>query len=218
MQSDLAGTLSAYEVMWNNYFNPVTKEGAHKAPMSRDHPFYVLAEAEGADPDADNGRFQALLERGLENGDIVDAVIPKSEAERSALWTIREDFDPVLPAYLYDISLPIKSMNAYVDKLSAELTAWRPDAEGMVFGHIADGNLHIFVTPFEDGVHHDRSDEIVYGCLKGLSGSVSAEHGIGLEKKAWLGDTRSQDEIRLMKKLKKLLDPENILNPGKVFD
>ena len=218
MQSDLAGTLSAYEVMWNNYFNPVTQDGAHKAPMSRDYPYYVLAEAEGADPDADDKRFQLLLEHGLESGDIVDAVIPKSDSERNALWAVREDFDPVLPAYLYDVSLPIKSMSTYVEKLTAELSAWRSDAVCMVFGHLADGNLHVFVTPHEDGLHHDRSDQIVYGCLEGLSGSISAEHGIGLEKKAWLSNTRSVVEIQLMRKLKELLDPDNILNPGKVFD
>jgi FAD/FMN-containing dehydrogenase len=218
MQSDLAGTLSAYEVMWNRYFNLVTQDGAHNAPMSRDYPFYVLAEAEGADPEADDNRFQRLLEVGLESGDVVDAVLPKSESERQALWLIREEFDPVLPAYLYDVSLPIKAMSGYVDKLESELSAWRSDAECLVFGHIADGNLHIFVRPHEDGVHHDKSDEIVYGCLDGLSGSISAEHGIGIEKKRWLGDSRNKDEIQMMRSIKTLLDPKNILNPGKVIN
>ena len=218
MQSDLAGTLSAYEVMWNRYFSLVTRSGAHSAPMSRDYPYYVLAEAEGADPAADDARFQSLLEGGLESGDIVDAVLPKSDSERDALWLIREEFDPVLPAYLYDVSLPIKEMGGYVDKLETELSTWRSDAECLVFGHIADGNLHIFVRPHEDGVHHDKSDEFVYGCLEGLSGSVSAEHGIGIEKKRWLGDSRSVDEIRMMQSIKGLLDPKNILNPGKVIN
>ena len=82
MQSELAGTLSAYEVMWNNYYQSVTYEGAHKAPMNRDYPFYVIAEAEGADPKADEARFQSLLERSLENGDIVDAILPKSTTDQ----------------------------------------------------------------------------------------------------------------------------------------
>ena len=167
MQSELAGTLSAYEVMWNNYYQSVTYEGAHKAPMDRDYPFYVLAEAEGADPIADEERFQSLLERGLENGDIVNAILPKSNAERDALWLIREDFDPALPAYLYDVSMPIKSMSTYVDRLEAAIAAWRPDAACLVFGHIADGNLHIFTTPFDDGANQERCNEIIYGCLDG---------------------------------------------------
>ena len=218
MQSDLAGTLSAYEVMWNRYFHAVTQEGGHSAPMPRDYPFYVLAEAEGADPAADSERFQKLLEDGLERGEIVDAVLPKSDSERTALWNIREEFDPVLPAYLYDVSLPIKEMSGYVAKLEAKLSAWRSDAECFVFGHIADGNLHIFVRPFEDGRHHDQSDEIVYGCLEGLSGSISAEHGIGMEKKRWLSDSRSEHEILMMQNIKELLDPKNILNPGIVIN
>jgi FAD/FMN-containing dehydrogenase len=218
MQSELAGTLSAYEVMWNNYYKSVTYEGAHKAPMDRDYPFYVIAEAEGADPEVDQARFQSLLERSLENGDIVDAILPKSTAERDALWIIREDFDPALPAYLYDVSLPIKSMSTYVARLEAAIAAWRPDAACLVFGHIADGNLHIFTTPYDDGANQERCDEIIYGCLDGLDGSISAEHGIGLDKKDWLGDSRSEVEIELMRNLKGLLDPNNLLNPGKVID
>jgi len=218
MRSDLAGTLSAYEVMWNNFYRAVTDEGGHVAPLSRDYPFYVIAEAEGNDAEADERRFQNLLEIGFENGEIVDAILPKSESERDALWVVREEFDPVLPAYLYDISLPIKEMSTYVTRLEAGVAAWRPDADCLVFGHIADGNLHIFVRPHEDGIHHEQCDQIVYGCLEGLSGSISAEHGIGIEKKQWLGATRSDDEIQLMRSLKGLIDPKNLLNPGKVLD
>ena len=87
-----------------------------------------------------------------------------------------------------------------------------------MFGHIADGNLHIFVTPYEDGEHHDRCDQIIYGCLEGLDGSISAEHGIGVAKKSWLGNSRSDEEIQIMRELKALLDPGNLLNPGKVID
>ena len=218
LETDLAGTLSAYEVMWNNYFRSATVEGAHAAPLSRDHPFYLLVEAEGADPGADEARFQKSLEAGLEKGEIVDAILPKSEAEREALWRIREDFDALLPAYLYDVSLPIKSMSDYVARLEAAFAAWRADAEFVVFGHIADGNLHIFAWPFDGGIHHDACDKIVYSCLRGLNGSISAEHGIGIGKKAWLSDSRDDDEIKLMKRLKRMMDPKNLLNPGKVID
>jgi FAD/FMN-containing dehydrogenase len=218
LQSDLAGTLSAYEVMWNNYFSAVTVEGAHRSPLSRDYPYYLLVEAEGANSDSDGQRFQETLEKILEAGDVVDAVVPKSDTERDALWAIREDFEAALPAYLYDISLPIKSMTTYVDRLEQAFSEWRSDAECLVFGHIADGNLHLFVTPFDEGIHHQQCNEIVYGCLEDLGGSISAEHGIGLNKKAWLGSTRSEDEINIMRGLKNLLDPTNLLNPGKVFD
>ncbi len=218
MQSDLAGTLSAFEVMWNNYYSSVTVDGAHKAPLARDYPYYVLIEAEGSDAQADEARFQTILETSLEDGIVVDAVLPKSQSERDSLWKVREDFDAVLPAYLYDVSLPIKSMSIYIDKVEKALAAWREDARLYVFGHIADGNLHLFITPFDEGTNRDQCDEIVYGCLEGLNGSISAEHGIGVDKKKWLGNTRSPEEIQLMKGLKTLLDPTNILNPGKVID
>ncbi len=218
MQSDLAGTLSAYEVMWGEYFSAVTAKSGHPAPMTRAFPFYVLAEAEGADPDSDADRFQAILEHGLQCGDIIDAVLPKSESERAALWLVRENFEPVLPAFLYDVSLPIRAMSAYVERLKSELKKWRANAVCLVFGHIADGNLHIFVRPYDAGMAHDECDAIVYGCLAGLSGSISAEHGIGIEKKRWLAESRSAAEITLMREVKRLLDPKNLLNPGKVVD
>jgi FAD/FMN-containing dehydrogenase len=114
--------------------------------------------------------------------------------------------------------LPIKSMITYVDRLETAIAAWRPDATCLVFGHIADGNLHLFTTPFDDGANQERCNEIIYGSLDGLAGSISAEHGIGLDKKSWLGDSRSEVEIQLMRNLKGLLDPNNLLNPGKVID
>ena len=104
-----------------------------------------------------------------------------------------------------------------MSRLEERLLAWREDARWEVFGHIADGNLHIFVKPYDDGVHHEASDAIVYGCLDGLDGSISAEHGIGIGKRPWLGLSRSENEIAMMRQLKGLLDPKNLLNPGKVI-
>lgn len=218
LKTKLAGTLSAFEVMWGSYIAAVTGDDGHASPLGRGHPYYVIAEAEGADPETDAIRFERLLEAGMKCGDIVDAVLPKSESERQAIWTVREAFDAALPAYLYDVSLPLRHMETYVARLQERLPAWRADAEFEVFGHIADGNLHIFVRPFEDNVHHDLVDEIVYGCLDGLDGSISAEHGIGADKKSWLGLSRNDNELALMRGLKRLLDPSNLLNPGKIFD
>jgi len=219
MRAELAGTLSAFEGMWGGYYTAVTDDGGHAAPLARDYAFYVLAEAEGAAPDADEERFENLLARALERGDIVDAVLPKSAAERDALWRVREDFEPALPAFMYDISMPIKAMSGYVETLHAQLKKrWHAEADCLVFGHIADGNLHIFVKPCDEAAAHDACDAVVYGCLAGLGGSVSAEHGIGIQKKPWLGETRSAAEIAMMRSLKHMLDPKCLLNPGKVVD
>lgn len=217
LQRDLAGTLSAYEVMWGEYFRGVTAKGGHRPPMSRDYSFYIVVEAEGADPEGDTNRFERLLEQAFENETIVDAVIPKSEAERRAVWDIREVFEALLPAYLYDVSLPISAMASYIERVMEEFRRQWPLGDCFVLGHIADGNLHLFTRPGIEGDLHAQSDAIVYAPLQDLEGSVSAEHGIGTEKVAWLSKSRSADEIDMMRVLKKSLDPQNLLNPGRVL-
>lgn len=217
MRSELAGTLSAYEVMWNNYYRDVTAEGFHRAPLERDYPYYVLAEAEGVDETSDAKRFESVLATAMEEGAVLDAVVAKSDADRQAFWNIREDFDPILPVYHYDISMPKRHMDSYVKKLKLELNEWRDETIAYVFGHVADGNLHVFVSPFNEDKYHNQVDKIVYGCLEGLSGSVSAEHGIGKQKINWLANSRTKNEIQLMRQLKVMMDPKNILNPGAVL-
>lgn len=216
-RSGLAGTLSAFEVMWQSYYRGVTGENDHKPPMSRDYPFYMIVEAEGFDAETDQVRFEGILESAFENGLIVDAIVPKSERERGELWLIREVFDPILPAYLYDVSLPIKHMVAYTQEIETRLASELNDTHSVVFGHIADGNLHIFVTPYQDEHHHEAADAIIYSALQKFGGSVSAEHGIGTEKMTWLNLNRSDEEINLMRAIKKSVDPKNLLNPDRLF-
>ena len=216
-RAQLSGTLSAFEVMWNNYYVGVTGEGKHRAPLSRDYPFYIIIEAEGFDESSDKLRFESLLSEILDDGQILDAVLASSERERREIWMVREEFDALLPAYLYDVSLPLGAMNEYAEVLEARFKAELPDCHPVLFGHIADGNLHIFAGPYVDEAHHSAADEIVYSALIPFGGSVSAEHGIGLNKKAWLSQNRSEDELALMRSIKQVLDPANLLNPGRVI-
>ncbi|NND37014.1 MAG: FAD-binding oxidoreductase [Gammaproteobacteria bacterium] len=220
LQRDLAGNLSAFEIMWGNYYRAVTGENGHRPPLPREHPFYVVFQAAGSDPDGDAARFERVLGKALDAGHIADAVIPKSAAETRAIWEIRENFEPALVSptfYLYDVSLPIRDMDAYVAAVEANVANRWPDGMCIALGHMADGNLHFFVAPGEPGDLHKASDECVYGPLKQYGGSVSAEHGIGLEKISWLPHSKSSDEIRLMRALKDSLDPNNVLNPGRVL-
>jgi FAD/FMN-containing dehydrogenase len=218
----LAGTLSAFEVMWQNYYRGVTGENDHRPPMSRDYPFYILIEAEGFDAESDKLRFDRLLETAYEKGQILDAIVPNSDRERSELWIVREEFDPLLPAYLYDVSLPLKHMVEYTEEVEQRLKNEVGGVESVVFGHIADGNLHIFVLPssedaYSKGLEHEQANRIIYSSLQKFGGSVSAEHGIGLEKMAWLNINRSETEMNLMRTIKSAVDPKHLLNPGKVF-
>lgn len=221
LQQTLGNQLSAYEVMWGDYFRDVTEPGYHRAPMARDHAFYVMLEVEGSHAETDGARFLEVMEQVLGDELVADAVIPQSETERRALWEIRENFSALYrrkPIFLYDVSLPIREMDGYVKAVQSRLKRRWPDSRCDVIGHIGDGNLHFFVTPGCDGEHqHAASDEDVYAPLQAIGGSVSAEHGIGTEKRGHLPISRSADEIALMRVLKQSLDPKGILNPGKVL-
>jgi FAD/FMN-containing dehydrogenase len=212
-------SLCAFEIMWRNYYAGLTADGGYRAPMSRDYPYYVIAQLEGREPEADAERFETILAGALEDGLIVDAVIPKSDAETQAIWKIREGFEPLLkpePVFVYDVSLPIAHMPEYVGRVEENIRGrWR-DGECYSLGHVADGNLHFMVHPRDRRATHNDSDRCVYEPLADFGGSVSAEHGIGTEKIAWLPSCRSSAEIGLMRSLKHSLDPKNLLNRGRV--
>ena len=220
LKSELAGSLSAFEIMWNDYYAAVTEAGWHRAPLPRDYPYYVVFQAEGSDPGTDGARFERVLEAALEDGIIVDAVLPKSEAEVRDVWRIREDFDALMqmaPLYLYDVSLPIRDMENYVNEVYRLVDQRFPGGKAWTLGHIADGNLHFFIWPGGEGDHYHAANECVYDPLQPYGGSVSAEHGIGLGKLKWLPHSRSKADIELMRTLKQSLDPNGILNPDRVI-
>lgn len=222
MDRGLAGGLSAFEVMWPEFYELVTTPPAQgRPPVPRGAPFYVLIEALGSDATRDGERFASVLERAVQDGLVADAVIAKSQAERAALWSLRDDVLQTvrwgLP-YVFDVSLPVADMSAYVGGVRAELQARWPGVRAFVFGHMGDGNLHLVISP--DGLPADARPAVeraVYAPLQAVGGSISAEHGIGLEKKPWLPVSRSAAEIALMRTLKHALDPKGILNPGRVI-
>lgn len=223
LERDLGGTLSAFEVMWADFYQLVTTEPARgRPPLAYGQPYYVLVESLGADPAEDEPRFEKVLASALEDEVIVDAVIAKSDAERHAMWALRDDVGQTMrngPIVTFDVSLKIREMQAYVDKVRADIKArWPASAPTMVFGHLGDGNLHVIAAVGETSpeIRH-AVEEIVYGPLEAIHGSISAEHGVGLQKRDFLKLSRSPAEIALMRALKATLDPANILNPGKVL-
>lgn len=219
----LGGSLGAFEVMWQNHYRLLTETlGRHTPPIATEHPFYVIIESLGSDAERNATQFSEALESALESELIVDAVIAQSTTQRDGLWAIREDIEGLVkglaPVLTFDVSLPIADMQRYTDALEAQLTQRREDARLVVFGHLGDGNLHISVSVGSAEVEVRREVEaMVYQPLAALGGSVSAEHGIGLEKLPWLSTCRSSAEIALMQSLKQALDPLNLLNPGKVL-
>lgn len=221
---ELANSLSAFEALWNNHYQLMTTESGKHAPvLADDSPFYAIIETLGLDDAQDAEHFSQVLQQALEAGLITDAVLASSHAQRHAIWAIREDIEVLVnalkPMFSYDVSLPIPNMEAYVDMLEENLKTQWPDAGKLVvFGHLGDGNLHIMITVRDDSPHIRRQvEELVYSPLKAFGGSISAEHGIGLEKKDYLSVSRTPEEITLMKRLKTALDPKCLLNPGKVI-
>lgn len=222
MDRRLAGTLSAFECLWQDFYKLLTNEPApHTPPVAQDYPYYVLIEAMGANQEKDSERFELALEDAFEAGLIVDAVLAKSQSERDKMWAIRDDVGQVAqnwPIFTFDISLPVKDMEAYVTEMKDRLSSAYPEHTAMIFGHLGDGNLHVIAGVGDDSKDARRGVEAcVYEPLRARGGSVSAEHGVGLEKLPYLAYTRTPEEITLMRTLKNALDPKGILNPGKIF-
>lgn len=220
----LGAMLTSFEVMWHSFYQLIAvDEGTHNPPLPGGHGYYVIVEASGTDEARDADLFEAVLGEALEQGIAADAVIAASEGQAAQIWAIRDDIKTLtvrtLPAVTFDVSLPIVAMDGYVKALeSSARAAFGETMKLVVFGHIGDGNLHIILgaQPFTPETRH-RIEELVYTALVPHRGSISAEHGIGLEKRDWLQITRSPEEIALMRSLKTAMDPKNILNPGKVL-
>jgi FAD/FMN-containing dehydrogenase len=221
LQATTAGTVSAYEVMWRSFYELVAVEsGHHRPPFPPDAPFYVLTEVEFGSADDAFDRFGAIVGRLVDDGRVTDAVIAHTAADRAALWAIRDDIPALVGALgirlAYDISLPIGSMEGYLADLGEALERRFPGSRLVVFGHLGDGNLHVTIGGPDE--HADEVDDLVYGPIRALGGSISAEHGIGRLKKRHLGRSRSPEEIALMRSIRTTLDPAGILNPGVLFE
>lgn len=222
MDGALGGTLSAFEVLWRDFYELVTTPPAkNQPPLAYDYPYYVIVESHGGDQELEKSKFQNALEQAAENGLIIDAVVAQSKSERIAIWEMRDSVGEIFrcdPVFLFDVSLPIKCMQQYVADVKQELQKTWSGHQCFTFGHLGDGNLHFMISAGKDDlVTRRKVEEIVYKPLTKINGSISAEHGIGLEKKAYLSWCRSEAEIALMRTLKQTLDPKGILNPGKVF-
>ncbi|MEM1173919.1 MAG: FAD-binding oxidoreductase [Pseudomonadota bacterium] len=224
LDAGLGGTLSAFEVLWRDFYDTVvTESDRHTSPLDGQHPYYVLVEARGSDQANDETRFEDLLGRCLEQVLITDAAIAQGSTQRDALWAIRDDIDNLVddlsPAMAFDVSLPIADADRYTQRVHQRLNAeFGEHYRGTTFGHLGDSNIHFMLTI--GTTDHERQSEamrIVYEELAPYGGSVSAEHGIGVEKRPYLGVSRSDAELDLMRRLKKALDPSDLLNPGKVI-
>jgi FAD/FMN-containing dehydrogenase len=221
MDGALGGALSAFELMWNEFYRMVTTPPAKgTAPLPQTYEYYVLLESAGGDEARDQAQFESAIAAALEAGLVADAVVATSKAQREALWALRDDVEGFFRLGMpvtFDVSLPIADMEAYVAEVLSRLECEWPEYRRFVFGHLGDGNLHIIAAGPPSAEAKRGIERCVYEPLAARGGSVSAEHGIGLEKRPWLELCRSPAELALMRTLKTALDPRNILNPGRVL-
>lgn len=211
----------AFEVMWQDYLSAALTITGSPAPFSPPARYSVLVQTEGSTESQLKDAFEACLGGALEQGLIGDAVLASSLADNARLWALRDAIAELLPtlkhAVTFDVGIPVKHMGALSDSIESDLRQELDNCQCLMFGHIGDGNLHI-VAGSGRAEDKPRIEQIVYRRTQSVGGSISAEHGIGMLKKHWLGHSRSETEIALMRTLKHTLDPKGILNPGRVFD
>lgn len=212
LRRKLGPLLSAYEVNFAPLYGAMIAGMEAPAPLPVGSPVYVL------EPDRDRERFAAVLMQAVEDGVIDDVVVSQSPREFRALWAVREEANRFLFSMAgligVDISIPLARMATFLGETEAVIKAVDRSADIYVFGHLGDGNLHYQVRTGDPAAAYD----IVYRRVAAAGGGVSAEHGIGLDKKEWLHLVRSDAEIAAMRRLKAAFDPNNILNAGRIFD
>jgi FAD/FMN-containing dehydrogenase len=221
-RAGFASQLTAFEVMWPEFYEVGTVGLGLKAPLDADHGLYVLIETMGTDSQADLARYESVISDALEAGIVADAVIAKSQRESTALWTVRDSPGEWQkaghwPQLSFDVSVPTGEIGELVDAIRATLKRRWPVLAALYFGHIADGNLHVSVRMDGHSVPALEIELAIYELVSQRRGSISAEHGIGSLKKEFLHLSRSPQEIALMRTLKRAMDPNGILNPGKIF-
>ncbi len=218
--------LTAFEMFSDKALEYVIEGTGFPAPFGTKYPFYAVLEVE-CPSEADETKILGCFEEGIENGSISDGLLAQSDEQSRIFWRYREQISESLSKYSpykNDLSVKISSVPGFVEKLDQVLAKAYPTWTVVWFGHIGDGNLHInILRPMgmskEDFVREcQKVDALAFEVTKEFNGSISAEHGVGLTKKPFLGYSRSEAEITLMKQIKSVFDPKNILNPGKIFN
>jgi FAD/FMN-containing dehydrogenase len=214
--------LTAFEVMWPDFYELGTVGLGRKPPLPFGAGAYVLLETMGQDSQVDQQRYETVIGEALEAGVVKDAIVAKSSREAAELWTVRDSpgewqRTPHCPQLGFDVSVPTGEIHALMREIDAELTSRWPQLKTVYFGHVADGNLHASVRMSGHSVPEHDIDEAVYSIVARRKGSISAEHGIGSLKREFLHYSRSPEELALMRAIKHVMDPNGILNPGKVL-
>lgn len=209
--------LSSFEVLWDDYLTEITAVTGKPPLFDKNYPYVILLEVEAA---RDTDDVEASLMTAAEQGIIKDAILAQNEGQRARFWSYRDSIAELLgdmaPNVNFDIGIPISKMKDFTADVTSALRVKFDTIRLVTFGHIGDGNLHLSCTTgrTEDQV---PIEDLVFAKATAIGGTITAEHGIGVLKKPWLKDCRTPEEIALMKQLKAMLDPADILNKGRVI-
>jgi FAD/FMN-containing dehydrogenase len=223
-----AGEVTSFELMSRDGIEMVLKHAAGtRDPLDAPHPWYVLLEISSQLETGLRTMLEELLEYGLEHGLIIDGTVAETLEQGKAFWRIREMIGEVQRSeggsIKHDISVPVASIPAFIAEANAAVTALIPGARPLPFGHVGDGNIHYNITQpvgADKAAFMAREEDVqdlVFGIVMKHGGSISAEHGIGVAKRDRLPMVKDTTAIELMRAIKQTLDPNGILNPGKVL-
>lgn len=222
--------LAAFEIMSQASLRLVTKRiVGTRFPGKDNAPFYALIELTSSSADLPlRAFFEKVASVALSEGMALDAVVAGSEAQSQSFWHLRENIPTALRAESqrihFDISLPLERMVGFMEMAEQKILARAPDMILMPFGHMGDGNLHYNMYAVSSRLADEfqglkkEIQALVFDLVDQWGGSISAEHGIGVERKAALAAFKSPVELETMRALKQTLDPERLFNPGKIFD
>jgi FAD/FMN-containing dehydrogenase len=218
--------LTAFEFFSEQALDKVVEHQGLQRPFATHAPFYALLEFE-QDNAAAMDEAMARFEYCVEQGWVVDGVVSQSEAQAASLWRLREDISETISRwtpYKNDISTVVSRVPEFLEEVQSVVYAQYPEFEILWYGHIGDGNVHLNILKPDELPQDEfqaRCGEVsrwVFEIVERYGGSVSAEHGVGLLKKDYLGYSLAPLEIDIMRQIKKVFDPAGIMNPGKIFD
>ena len=223
-----AGGVTSFELMARSGVDAVVKhDAASRNPLTGPHPWYVLIELSSQARSGLREVLEEILAEGQQKGLVLDATIADSLGQGKAFWRIREMFGEVQrhigASIKHDVSVPVAAIPAFIEEVNAAVTKFIPGCRPLPFGHVGDGNIHYNVTQPEGAdkerflARWDEVNAVVFAVVKKFGGSISAEHGVGVMKRDILHLYKDSVALELMRGLKRMLDPNGILNPGKVL-
>ncbi|KAJ6155838.1 actin interacting protein 2 [Penicillium chermesinum] len=227
-KNQLSEILSAFELMDGRSQGLVHTSTGNKYPLEGEYPFYCLIETSGSNAEHDMAKLEAFLEHVMGEGIVADGVLAQDETQFQALWRWREGITESLShlggTYKYDVSIPLAELYQLVEDCNSRLTEMGfvgdddsfPVRAVVGYGHMGDSNLHLNVSVRQYNKEVEKAIEPwVYEWIQKRNGSISAEHGLGIAKRQYIGYSQNETMVNLMKQLKGLYDPNGIMNPYK---